>query len=263
VQYGCRNRRLGYSSFTSPTKARAAAEQALRLDDSVAEAHTSLAGLLHRNDGDLAAAEREFTRALELNSDYATAHQWYSIFLAEEGRSDEALHHAREAVALDPLSGPMRQTLTLVHYLGRRFDLAVSDGRRALEFAPHLSLARDFVGRSLLALRRPREAIQVSQGSATPTPEMLATMSLAHLRLGERARAEALFSELAGLKPQPTGAMVRWYTATGDYDKALDALGQAVAARAAALQPLKSDPALDPLRAMPRFQEILRRGKLP
>ncbi len=62
------------------------------------------------------------------------------------------------------------------------------------------SLARDFVGRSLLALGRPREAIQVSQGSATPTPEMLATMSLAHLRLGDRARAEALFSELAAQK---------------------------------------------------------------
>jgi len=133
-----------------PARARASAERALALDDSLGEAHASLAGTLHRPIADIPRAEAEFKRAIELNPGYATAHQWYAIMLAEEGREREALEHAERAVALDPLSGAMRQTLALVNYYGRRYDRAIADGRRALELAPQLNLARQVVARSLV-----------------------------------------------------------------------------------------------------------------
>ena len=120
----------------APARARAAAERALALDESLGEAHSSLAGTLHRPLADIPRAEAAFLRAIELNPGYATAHQWYAIMLAEEGRDREALEHAERAVALDPLAGVMRQTLALVNYYGRRYDRAISDGRGALELAP-------------------------------------------------------------------------------------------------------------------------------
>jgi TolB-like protein len=98
----------------SNARAKAAAERALALDDTLAEAHTSLAAHLHRNELRPAAAERQFRRAIELNPGYATAHQWYAILLAEEGREQEAAGHAQRAVTLDPLSGVMHQTLALL-----------------------------------------------------------------------------------------------------------------------------------------------------
>ena len=126
-----------------PARAREAAERALALDDSLGEAHASLAGTLHRPVADIPRAEAEFKRAIELNPGYATAHQWYAIMLAEEGRDREALEHAERAVALDPLAGVMQQTLGLVNYFGRRYDRAGADGtaRPRARTAPHAGAA--------------------------------------------------------------------------------------------------------------------------
>ena len=144
-----------------PARARAAAERALALDDSLGEAHASLAGTLHRPVADIPRAEAEFQRAIELNPGYATAHQWYAIMLAEEGRDREALEHAERAVALDPLAGVMRQTLALVDYFGRRYDRAIADGRGASG-----ARATDVAGatdRGTLAVERgrPAEAVRM------------------------------------------------------------------------------------------------------
>ena len=126
-----------------PARAREAAERALALDDSLGEAHASLAGTLHRPVADIPRAEAEFKRAIELNPGYATAHQWYAIMLAEEGRDREALEHAERAVTLDPLAGVMQQTLGLVNYFGRRYDRAGADGtaRPRARTAPHAGAA--------------------------------------------------------------------------------------------------------------------------
>lgn len=140
--------RLGTS--TDPRgKALGAATKALKLDDTLAEAHTSRGALYFFHDRNRRAAEKEFQRALELNPGYPTARQWYAILLSEEARDAEALTHAREAVALDPLSGPMRQALGLIHYYGRRYADAVSELRRAIELAPQLPLARAIMAKSL------------------------------------------------------------------------------------------------------------------
>lgn len=102
-------------------------------------------------------AEREFQRALALNRGYPTAHQWYVILLSEAGRDGEAQQHAREAVAPDPLSGTMHQTLGLVHYYGRRYPDAVTALRRSVELAPQLPLARAVLAKTLFhKARMPR-----------------------------------------------------------------------------------------------------------
>jgi TolB-like protein len=108
----------GGESPESRAKALAAVNKALELDDSLAKAHTSRGAIYLFRERDRPAAEREFRRALELNPGYPTARQWFAILLAETGRDAEAVSQAREAVALDPLGGPMRQTLGLVHYYG-------------------------------------------------------------------------------------------------------------------------------------------------
>ena len=238
-----------------PARARAAAERALALDDSLGEAHASLAGTLHRPIADIPRAEAEFKRAIELNPGYATAHQWYAIMLAEEGRDREALEHAERAVALDPLAGVMQQTLALVNYFGRRYDRAGADARRALELAPHLTLARQIVARSLVERGRAAEAVRMLSDPAA-TPEELAVLAIACSRSGDDARASAIVKELTTRDPQPLAALARWYTATGDADRALAALEQIAARRPGALQTFKNDPAFERLKASPRFRQL-------
>jgi eukaryotic-like serine/threonine-protein kinase len=95
-------------------QARAAAEKAVALDDGLAEAHTSLAGS-DADAWDWSGAQREFRRAIQLNPNYATAHQWYSDLLAKTGRLEEAVVEAKRAVALDPLSLPINRDLAVAY----------------------------------------------------------------------------------------------------------------------------------------------------
>lgn len=243
-------------------KAKAAATRALQLDEGLAEAHTSLAAVHHRAEGNVADAEREFQRALSLNGGYATAHQWYTILPAEDGRDAEATGHAQQAVALDPLSGTMHQTLGLVHYYARRYPPAIAETRRALELAPQLPLARQFLAWALLAEGQPAMAIEVcEQGDKPAGAETLALLSLGHLRVGDRARGEALFKELAALEPIPAAALARWHAATGDRAAALSMFERTMAIGPFSFQPLLSDPAFDGLRSDPRFAALVRRAK--
>jgi TolB-like protein/Tfp pilus assembly protein PilF len=240
-------------------RARAAAQRALELDADLGEAHASLGGLLHRRENDIEGAEREFRRAIELNAGYATARQWFAILLSEEGRADEALREATEAVALDPLSGLMRQTLSRVHYYGRRYDLAVNEARRALQISPSLPLARETLGRSLVALKRYPEAARVYDPANNLSSDNLATLSLAWRSSGEGSRADVTIGQLLERRPLPVGALVRWYAGSGDVTKALTTLENGVASGFSP-QALKNDPAMDALRSHARFQEILRRA---
>jgi TolB-like protein/Tfp pilus assembly protein PilF len=253
----------GNAGGAEPGQAKAAATRALELDDGLAEAHTSLAAVFHRGEANREAAEREFRRALDLNPGYATAHQWYAIFLAEAGRDDDATRHAAQAVVLDPLSGPMHQTLGLVHYYGRRHDLAVAEARRAVELAPQLGLARQILAQAYVEQGQFLEAIHASEPLTVPlAPDMLAVVGIAHVRAGDRARGEAIRAELLGREPVPAGALARFYAGTGDPTGALDMLGRAIAAGPRSYQPLMRDPVFDALRSERRFSDLLRRAKL-
>ena len=167
------------------------------------------------------------------------------------------MEHAERAVALDPLAGVMRQTLALVNYYGRRYDRAIADGRRALELAPHLTLARQLVARSLVERGRAAEAVRMLSDPPANAPEELAVLAIACSRSGDEARASAIVKELTTRDPQPLAALARWYAASGDVNRALAALEQMAARRPGALQTVKNDPAFERLKTSPRFRQLM------
>src|SRR4029453_8409636 len=127
-------------------KAKAAAIKALELDDTLAEPHVSLAHVKYYYDHDFATAEHEYQRAVQLNPNYSTAPQWYSVFLISVGRLDEAVAQARRAQELDPLSLPINMTYGWVLLTARRNDESVEQLRKTLEMDPNFVLAHHRLG---------------------------------------------------------------------------------------------------------------------
>ena len=123
-------------------QAKAMALKALEMDDSLAEAHTSLAYARWLGDLDWSGAEREFKRALELKSSYVMAHEWYAEYLAALGRHDEALAEIKRAQQLDPLSVPVNRAVGWVLYFARRYDEAIEELQKTLAMDPEFLGAR-------------------------------------------------------------------------------------------------------------------------
>jgi TolB-like protein/Tfp pilus assembly protein PilF len=237
-------------------KARTAARRALELDPGLAEAHASLGAVYFFGDRDLDAATKEFTRALELNRHYPTAHQWFAILLAERRRDVDATQHAQEAVALDPLSGVMHQALGLVHYYAKRFTPGAAEMRRALELNPQLSLARVVLAKSLLLSGDPNTAITTLASLPDPKPvDAAMVLAAAHLRAGNRSAADKLIQDLAGRTPRPVDSLAQWSAVTGDFAAAAEHLQSRP--RGAPMPAVWSvDPLLETFRADARFTAI-------
>jgi Tfp pilus assembly protein PilF len=141
---------LGDYAFVLPhdsyPKAKAAAIKALEIDEHLAEAHNSLALVKLYYDWDFPAAEREFKRALELNPNYATAHQWYGEYLMVTGRFDESLAEMRRAQELDPLSPIINTAVGYAFWHARRYDQAIEQLRKTLEMEPNFLPALSYLG---------------------------------------------------------------------------------------------------------------------
>ena len=124
----------------SPTEvlpqAKAAATRALKIDDSLGEAHPALARVIQLYDWDRPAVEKEYRRALELNPNDAMAHNWYGEYLQEMGRNEEAFAQMRQAMVLDPLSSDCASELAYVFYTARQYDQAIHAFQKALELEP-------------------------------------------------------------------------------------------------------------------------------
>jgi tetratricopeptide (TPR) repeat protein len=122
-------------------QARAAALKALQIDDSLAEAHTSLAVIAQDYDWDWQMAEKEYRRAIELNANYATAHHWYAEYLAYQGRFHEALAESERARELDPLSLIIAADNGAIFYFSRQYDRAIERFRAVLDMDPGFARA--------------------------------------------------------------------------------------------------------------------------
>ena len=244
-------------SSEAATKALSAATRALELDPALPEAHASRAALYSFHERNFSEAQKEFKRAIELNPGYPTARQWYAILLSEQGRDAEAKEQAAEAVALDPLSGPMRQSLGLVHYYGRRYRDATTELRRAIELAPQLPLAHAILAKALFFQNAFAQAITVVETAPPPRAADLETiLGLASLRNGDRTRAERILAELRTRSPVPVVSLAQWYAVAGQPDEAIQMLSRGIPPGSLP-NPVAADPMFDGIRSHPRFAQLI------
>src|SRR5687767_3638978 len=249
-------------------RAKEYARKALALDETLAEAHTSLAWSMFIYDWDWEGAAREFRRAIELDPRYATAHQWHAFSLASRSRLDEALLEGHVAQELDPASVSIRRTLGWLYYYGRRFEQARYHLSRAIEMDPEaeetyrvlgLSLAID--GDLVEAERVLREAITLRGAGAYA----VATLGYVLARAGNR---EAALAHLGDLEQRAATGYVSpvsfatVYLGLGDVEHALDWTERAREERRGWVTYLRVNPIFDPVRHSPRFQALLAKMKL-
>jgi serine/threonine-protein kinase len=245
--------------------AREAALRALEASEELAEAHTSLGQVSWYYDWNIAAAEREFRRAIELNPNYAQAHHWLAFDLAEVGRFAEAEASIARALALDPLSLIIQANAGTVAYFARRFELAVERCDRALALDPEFPVGHQWRGRALGALGRYDDAIVSFRAAAArlgEEPETLASLGHALARSGRRAEAEAIAARLGELNGQryvsPYWRAVL-ATGLGDTEAAFDLLAAAIDGRADWVIAVPVEPIFDELRELPRYRDLVAR----
>jgi serine/threonine-protein kinase len=246
-------------------KAIAAAARALELDASLAEAHVSYAFAVYSYEWDWVRGEAHFRRAIALDPDYATAHYWYSLYLDQLGRLDDAAVAAQRAVDLEPLSLVGTYAVGLTHYCARRFDRAREYAQRVLEVEPDYPLGLRLLGSSLVAEGRYAEAIEPYERLSSAAPDnSLYGGWLAHVygRAGRTREAHAILSRLASrpdARHVAAANIAIGYIGIGDNTTALSWLEAAYDEHSQALTYLKIDPVYDPLRSDPRFAALLQR----
>lgn len=261
---------LGYYIYQAPSETFAlgkeAAQKALQLDDSLAEAHTSLAYDKHYYDFDWAGAEREYKRAIELNPNYATAHHWYSLYLSEVGRFKEAKSEVRRALELDPLSPIISNTIAAVYFRNREYDQAIEQLHRLLEADPNFVVAHELLGQLYTQKQMYDAAITEFQKALTLDPvdssRILLETGEAQALAGRKAEANKVLQEVKNISKQkyvPAYLVAQFYACTGEKDMAFEWFQHAFEVRDRTLTALGFDPLLDNLRPDPRFTELLRR----
>jgi eukaryotic-like serine/threonine-protein kinase len=263
---------MGYASLGAPAdlfpKAREAAVRAVALDSTMAEPHAAL-GFYHLYySWDWAAADREFRRALTLNPNYATVHEWYGLYLAAMGRLDDARAEERRAEELDPLSAPIAGTRGWVfHYSGQE-DSAGVQLHKALALDSANPIVHFYLGRVYQALAQydSAAALYESTGRLRSWAPTVAAMGTVYGLTGRRADAQKVLRELEARSRHEyitAYGVALVYTAMGDRDHAFIWLRQAVAERSHWLVWLLRDARWQPLQGDPRFQEIVRQVGLP
>lgn len=246
-------------------KAKAAEEKALALDNSLADAHASLAYINFAYDWDRGGAEREFKQALAINPGYATAHEWRALYLVATGKADEAEAEVEKAQQLDPLSNIMNMAAAQVYLYAGQYDRAIDQSEAAMKRDPGFFLAYYFRGRAYEQKGMLREAVaDFEKGSALSNGSPIMMMALGHAQgvSGNKNEARKLLAELASLANQryvPAVYMVGIAAGLDDKDQAFHWLDQAVQERCDYVVYLAHEPGLDNLRGDPRFAELTRR----
>ena len=246
-------------------RARASAQKAVELDDTLAEAHTSLAYVFFY-DFENAQSVKEFERAISLNPNYAMAHLWYGLGpLSAMGEFERAIAEEKRALELDPISPIINADLGTVYTLARRYDEAIAQLRDTVEMNPQfygghrcLGWALELKGATGEAIAEYHKAFELSDD-----PMMLAMLAHAEASIGKQNQARQILSQLteeAKARYVPAYAFAVIYLALGEKDHALDWLEQAARDHDGFYTNLiKVEPFLDPLRGDPRFETLVSR----
>ncbi len=259
-------------------QARAAADKALKLDDSLAEAHASMGNILHNYDWNWSGAEREFKRAIELNPNYAMAHHLYAHLLMETGRTEESLAEAGRALELDPYSPFINNGLARQYYLSRQYDKAIAQCQVGLQIEPgylpariQLALAYEQTGKLTEAVSELERAAgliagngrsQNTSGPAIDLPVLHALLGHAYAITGRRTDAVNELNKLQAAAHNryipPSYIGIVWM-GLGDKNQAFAWLEKGFQGRSEHMLYLGLEPLVDPLRSDPRFDSLLKR----
>jgi serine/threonine protein kinase/Tfp pilus assembly protein PilF len=251
-------------------RAKEAAQKALEIDDTLAEAHGSLAAVKASYDWDWSGAEGEFQRAIALNPSSAYAHYFYSVTLRKMGRLEEAIEEGKRALELDPLALNNNAILGATFYMARQYDQAIEQLRKTLELDPYFAPAYSVLGMTYLQKSMYKEgmaefekALVISPGSTL----LLSWLGYAYAVTGRKAEAQKVLDQLnESSKQKYVPALYRAgiYAGLGEKDKAFEWLEKSYEDRSIGVGfgTIKVDPIYDPLRSDPRFQDLLRRMNL-
>jgi tetratricopeptide (TPR) repeat protein len=249
-------------------KAKAAAQKALELDETLGEAYAVLGALKGLDDWDWEGGEKDLKKALELSPSYATAHQWYALFISALGRLEEALAEVKRAHELDPLSLLISTRFgQWLSYSGRNEE-AIAQHRKTLAMDPNFGHAHFGLGLALLNQRRYGEAlVELRRGTQLldGDPYILASLGYAYAGAGQRAEARKIledFQERSKRGYFPSFALAMVSTGLEERDQALEWLRKSLEERDVNLFVLRVDPLFAPLRSDARFPELLRLMKL-
>jgi len=244
-------------------QAKAAANRALEIDGTLAEAQAALSNIQWAYDWNAAEAEIGFRHALALNPNYASAHQWYAILLSNHGRHKEAIGEIERARELDPLSLIIQANAGFDYYYSRQYEQAIQTLQGFEEREPNFWVFHLMLGQTYLAMGRLAKGSAEFQKAKTLSPENLRVSSmlgLMYAKTGRRTEAQGIIDELLSVsrKRYVSPALIAFIQiGLGEKDMAFKWLDKARTDRSDWMIFLKTDPLFDPLRDDPRFRDLL------
>jgi TolB-like protein/DNA-binding SARP family transcriptional activator/Tfp pilus assembly protein PilF len=263
---------LGYGNGLAPgdafPKARAAAMRALQLDSTLAEPHAALAFVHMYYDWDWPGAEREFHHAISLNPSYATAHEWYGLFLASMGRFGEARSQETRAEELDPLSVPIAGTAGWVLYYAGDYETAKRELQIVLRMDSTFALGHLYLGR-VYQETHDLDSAMVQYELPGPLHDWVPTVAgkgYVFAELGRKAEARATIAQLDSISRKryvTAYGVALIYAALQQPDSAFTWLDRGLVERTNWMVWLNRDPRWDPIRGDPRFAVLTRKIRLP
>jgi serine/threonine protein kinase/tetratricopeptide (TPR) repeat protein len=259
----------GLFSYLPPNEtfpeAKEAARKALEIDAKLGEAHASLAFANTFFDWDWPAAEEEFKRALELNPNYAIAHEWYALYLTAMGRFDESIEEAERALELDPLSLIISCVVGIAYHFARRYDESIAHHRKTLEMDPYFLLASTYISLPYVECGMYDDAIEVMKRIESLAAENAFTLGwfgMAYGIAGRKEKAFEILDKLDELAQERYISPIHYanvFFGLGEKDKTIEYLEKAYVERNPMLVLLKASPWVDPMRSDPRFKSLLRK----
>jgi len=262
--------RGGFPSKDALSRAKAAALKAIELDDTLGEAHASLAFIAETHEWDWATAEREYKRAVQLNPGNARVHHWYAGYLMYVGRFEEGISEARCARDLDPLSLPVNNALAGRLLAAGRYVEALEQVQKTLQLDPHFAPAHQTLGWTYLHNGKREEAIQEFQKalqlSGADDTDLMLDLGFAYATAGDQKEARRILAKLRTLHERglvPSGSIGILYGALGELNEAFAWLEKAYEERDPQLTYLKVGRRFEPLRHDARFQQLVHRIGLP